>query len=115
VAKAILNGPYKKQALVPTTPWLDNEAPEEPVVATEIKEDKINITWKHPNENDVFRWVVYYKYGNDWSYTILNRKDRAFEIKRNSAGEKPIALSLIAVTAVDRVGNESVQKELSGF
>ncbi len=114
VAKAILDGPYKKQALVPATPWLGDKAPEAPAAATEIKEDKINITWTHPDEKNVFRWVVYYKYGDTWNYEILNRKDRLFELKRSS-GEKPLPLSTIAVTAVDRVGNESKLKEISGF
>lgn len=115
VAIAILDGPYKKQALVPATPWLDNKAPETPKVTTEIIKDKIKIDWTHSDQNDVFRWVVYYKYGNDWNYEILNRKDRSFELKRNSSGEKPVALSSIAVTAVDRVGNESKLKEIGGF
>jgi hypothetical protein len=79
-----------------------------------LKEDKINISWQHPHENNVFRWVVYFKYGNDWNYQILNRKDRAHELKRTS-GEKLIPLSRIAVSAVNRVGNESKLAEISGF
>jgi uncharacterized lipoprotein YddW (UPF0748 family) len=114
VAKAILDGPYKKQALVPATPWLGNKAPEAPVIKTELKEDIVNIIWTHSGEKNVFRWVVYYKYGEAWSYEILNRKDRSFELKRTS-GEKAIPLKGIAVTAVDRIGNESVFKEISGF
>lgn len=114
VAKAILDGPYKKQALVPATPWLESKAPEAPAVATQINEDKLIISWTHPDDKNVFRWIVYYKYGDVWSYEILNRKDRLFEIKRTS-GEKSVPLSSIAVTAVDRIGNESVLKEVSGF
>jgi hypothetical protein len=114
VAKAILDGPYKKQALVPASPWLDNTPPEAPAITTELKEDKINITWQHSDENKVFRWVVYFKYGNEWNYQILNRKDRSYELKRTS-GEKLIPLSRIAVSAVDRVGNESKLAEISGF
>ncbi|MEJ7827961.1 MAG: family 10 glycosylhydrolase [Segetibacter sp.] len=114
VAKAILDGPYKKQALVPASPWLDNTYPEAPAITKELKEDKINITWQHPHENNVFRWVVYFKYGNNWNYQILNRKDRSYELKRTS-GEKLIPLSRIAVSAVNRVGNESKLAEISGF
>lgn len=114
VAKAILDGPYKKQALVPATPWLDKKIPKAPAVATEIKEDTLNITWTHPDDKNVFRWVVYYKYGNAWNYEILNRKDRSFEVKRSS-GDKLVPLSAIAVTAVNRLGNESKLKEISEF
>ncbi len=28
LANAVVEGPYKKQALVPASPWLDNKAPE---------------------------------------------------------------------------------------
>jgi VCBS repeat-containing protein len=76
------------------------------------------INWKHNKEADVFRWVVYYKYGNlpagqagTWSYKILNRKDRMHSLKLTGGTDKaPLTLNSIAVTAVDQTGNESVLK-----
>lgn len=125
LSKAILNGPYKKQALVPATPWLDKKAPKAPVVTIAFQEGRVNITWKHPAEEDIFRCVVYYQYGDKWDYQILNRKDRLLELPRNlevlpalsqqvtgTVQQQPIPLSQIAVTAVDRTGNESDIEEI---
>jgi hypothetical protein len=111
MVKALLDGPYKAEALVPASPWLDNTAPLPPMVATEKKEDRITINWTHPDQKDVFRWVVYYQYGNAWNYTILNRNELSYELRRTS-GEKSVSLNRIVVTAVDRVGNESGQKQV---
>ena len=115
MAKSILDGPYKKNALVPPSPWLDNKAPESPSGTASLNGDSVRINWSHPNEKDVFRWVVYYQYGTSWNYQILDRKTRELLIKR-SAGNDPLkqeSLSKILVSAVDRVGNESAQRELT--
>lgn len=113
MAKAILKGPYKKEALVPASPWLDDKAPKAPMVTTATEEDKVKITWTHEEERDVFRWVVYYKYGNSWDYQIMNPNDRWLEVLQRKGTDKSILpLSSIAVTAVDRVGNESEAKEI---
>jgi uncharacterized lipoprotein YddW (UPF0748 family) len=100
LAKAIVEGPYKKQALVPASPWLDATAPDAPQVTASIEGDSLKINWTHPNEPDVFHWVVYYQYAGKWNYTILNRHDRMFTVGKNK-------LSGVSVSAVDRVGNES--------
>jgi hypothetical protein len=67
--------------------------------------------------------VVYYKYNFTWYYVILNKQDSTFtaplsrisrketrqrggEIKIDETVEK---LSRIAISAVDRMGNESEQ------
>jgi hypothetical protein len=69
----------------------------------------------------VFRWVIYYQYGRTWDYTILNAQDREIVIPMNRIiRDRPRlqqgdtnyqtridALMNIAVSAVDRVGNES--------
>ena len=110
LAKAIINGPYKNEALVPASSWLDNKAPEPPVVKTEQQGDSVKISWTHDNEADVFRWVVYYQYGDKWTYTILNHNAQFFMVNKQSGKNK---LRNIAVTAVDRTGNESSWKEVS--
>ena len=76
MAKALIEGPYQKQALVPASAWLDNKAPAAPAVKVEQDEDMVNISWTHADEKDVFHWVVYYQYGKTWSYRIMNRSDR---------------------------------------
>jgi uncharacterized lipoprotein YddW (UPF0748 family) len=103
---------YKDGALVPSSSWLDNKAPDAPAFTFTQLEDNVQIKWMHNNENDVFRWVVYFRYGTIWSYKILNRDDRKMQIKITVGTDKaPLKLNRIAVTAVDRTGNESEFKE----
>ncbi|MES2882145.1 MAG: family 10 glycosylhydrolase [Bacteroidota bacterium] len=113
MAKALLNAPYKNAALVPATEWLDDEAPAMPEVSVGMNADSINISWTHANQNDVFRWVVYYQYGNNWSYKVYNRLERIATLAATTIiNKQPTALTKLVVTAVDRMGNESEKKEV---
>jgi len=113
LADTLLKSVYKKQALVPSSPWLDNNAPAAPVVTVAMQESICKISWTHPEEKDVFHWIVYYQYGNTWNYNILNRNDRSLEIKRiTGTGASLQPLKKIIVAAVDRTGNESEKKEI---
>ena len=113
LVKALDAGPYKNGALVPNSPWLDKVAPEPPAVSITKEQDSIQVKWNHQNESDVFHWVVYFQYGNKWSYKILNSKEKGLALKYISGTDKiPVTLSKIAVTAVDRTGNESELKEI---
>lgn len=110
MARALLSGPYRQEALVPPSPWLDSVPPAAPAVRMNIEADSlIRVNWSHADKKDVFRWVVYYRHGNVWNYEILNRRDRSVTLKIR---EKRRSLGRIAVTAVDRTGNESPRKEL---
>ncbi|PYF69381.1 glycoside hydrolase family 10 protein [Pedobacter nutrimenti] len=102
----ILNGPYQKGALVPESPWLDQVVPASPSVQTEQQPGQLKISWSHPKEKDVFRWVVYFQYGTKWGYTIMNRNDR-FLVKAQAN------LKRIAVSAISRTGVESLPKEVA--
>ncbi len=107
LADTLLKSVYKKQALVPASPWLDDKAPAAPTVTTSKEQTILKMNWTHANEKDVFHWVVYYQYGTAWQYRILNRQDRSFHL--NLANESGATLQKIIVTAVDRTGNESVK------
>lgn len=118
MAKGLLNAPYKNDALVPASPWLDKVAPIAPTTSNVQQEGtEVKFSWSHPAENDVFRWVVYYKYeGGTWNYKILNRKDRSFFVPAESktAVNGPAKkLEQIQISAVDRTGNESPKREFS--
>ncbi len=113
LAKALEAGPYKDGALVPPSPWIDKTAPEPPAVIITKLQDSLQVRWTHTNEQDVFRWVIYYRYGNLWSYKIVNRKDRMLQVKLVGGTDKsPVTLNSVAVSAVDRTGNESKLKEV---
>ncbi|HEU0112891.1 MAG TPA: family 10 glycosylhydrolase [Flavisolibacter sp.] len=110
IAKSLVDGPYKNGALVPESKWLDKKAPTRPRATSTLTGDSISINWSHPQEDDVFRWVVYFKYdGGNWNYKILNRKERGLTVPVTltpaTGGLK--VLSELLISAVDRVGNES--------
>ena len=112
--KALLNGPYRSDALVPPSPWLDNRSPQMPDGGhTEPAADSlVRVVWMHADVKDVFRYVVYYNHGTNQSYSILNRNDRSVLVPAYANGPNgtKIPLSRISVTAVDRMGNESARK-----
>lgn len=113
LSKSLVDGPYRNQALVPASPWLNDEIPEAPIVLTSTYSDKLKISWEHENAKDIFRWVVYFKYNNGpWNYKIMTKNDISLELKRIQEGRKA-TISHIGVTAVNRTGNESDFKEIS--
>ena len=59
LANALIESSYKKDALVPASPWLGNKAPEAPTIQKENSNDKWKISWTLPQAEKVFRWVVY--------------------------------------------------------
>ncbi|MBN2354916.1 family 10 glycosylhydrolase, partial [candidate division KSB1 bacterium] len=132
LATAVSAGPYKRQALVPATPWLDDSAPLEPKVKSALQGENVLLSWSHSNPTDVFRWVVYQKRSGDWEYNIFNIQDRSARVpvyavdhnrirrmgvdKLKNAGDVVHSLRQVLVTAVDRVGNESEPCEVDlGF
>ncbi|MFC6860712.1 glycoside hydrolase family 10 protein [Zunongwangia atlantica] len=113
--KALAENYFRKPALVPPSPWMDNKAPKSPEVSTNLDGNTLRISWEHPSENDVFRWVLYFQYeGSKWDFKILNN-DQLSELKTTLSylvGEKKVKLSKIGITAVDRTGNQSDFKEI---
>ncbi len=118
LASALKAGPYSNPALVPTSPWLDNSPPATPDIAVDTVDDTVQISWNHGDQNDVFRWVIYYQYDKIWEYKIVNRMENSISIpasrvifRKKRGQEEPEqitqALQQIAVSAVDRTGNES--------
>jgi uncharacterized lipoprotein YddW (UPF0748 family) len=114
MADGLLNGPYKNGALVPATPWLDATPPLAPVAQIKTEADTLKVSWTHSVPSDVFRWVVYYQYGNTWNYKILDKtaSDTILPLDTIINNQKN-KLSQITVTAVDRMGNESSGTALS--
>jgi uncharacterized lipoprotein YddW (UPF0748 family) len=108
----LMKSVYKKQALVPASPWLSKKIPAAPTVTTTWVNDVLKISWIHPDESAIFHWVVYYQYGNRWDYQILNPAARSFQLNKTTGAASPQSLKKIIVSAVDRVGNESGKKEI---
>lgn len=113
-------GPYQQEALAPSSSWLDNQPPKQPEYLVTIVTDTATVEWTHPEKNDVFHYVVYYRMNSEWSYSILPHGQDSLRIplKRkvsidprnrttNGAAEREESINAFSVTAVDRLGNES--------
>lgn len=115
--QGLLDGPYQKQAIVPASEWLDKNAPEMPIVSLVRKDSLLRISWRHDEQSAVFKWVVYFKYGDKWNYKVLNRKDESVDIlgsiSKSATSKDKLMLNAYGVTAIDRSGNESEFKEYS--
>ncbi|MCF4100610.1 family 10 glycosylhydrolase [Gillisia sp. M10.2A] len=112
LSKALLEGPYKKKALVPASPWLSKEQPTPPVVGSSVFGERLRIAWTHVNTDEISKWVLYFKYADGaWDYKILNASQMSLELQY-VVGEKKKKLSKIGVTAVDRNGVQSEFKEI---
>ena len=111
MADTLLKTVYKKQALIPASPWLDKQSPTSPVVTTSLQNDGCKINWTHTAEKDVFLWVAYCQYGNNWTYKILNQNYHSLLLPATTGtGASLQKLKSIIVTAVDRTGNESEKR-----
>jgi uncharacterized lipoprotein YddW (UPF0748 family) len=129
LTKSILEGPYKRQALVPSFSWLDKKAPVKPEVEFLVKNDSLNVFWSHKNIDDIGHFVVYYKYKTQWNYTIhgnsiksqmipLYKINLSYLIKSDrltSSNLKDVIdkLNAISVSSVDKFGNESAVVEIT--
>jgi uncharacterized lipoprotein YddW (UPF0748 family) len=109
MVKGLEDGPYKTEALVPASPWLDNTPPAPPKTTVTKTLDTMQVLWTHPNENDVFHWVVYARYGDAWITHILDRDARSYNLP---VLQNKKSLTGMIVTAVDRTGNESLREPL---
>ena len=129
LAKTVTDGPYRKQALVPPSPWLDSKAPAAPSVTKMPEGDALKISWSHSDPSDVSRWVVYYRYGSQWNQNIhgpgatsdlipaftVNSAFLARTSPEKVTGVEQALLRLdsVAVSAVDRYGNESTPVKMA--
>lgn len=114
--QALIDGPYQKQALVPASSWLDNKLPVKPIITFKQQDTLVKVAWEHPNKAEVFKWVVYFKYGEKWSYQILSGNNLQIDVLKNvprtPTAKDKLPLNAVAVTAVSRTGTESIFEEI---
>ncbi|WP_371375213.1 glycoside hydrolase family 10 protein [Thalassotalea aquiviva] len=109
--RALTQSVFADKALIPASPWLDSVAPEPPQVTFKANNQKIAVRWQHQQSDDVFQWLLYYRYKNEWRYKVLTKHQRSFNlpafISNSARGTQVDLLKDVAVIAVDRNGNES--------
>jgi uncharacterized lipoprotein YddW (UPF0748 family) len=108
LSKGILEGPYKKEALVPASSWLNNETPATPEIKIHSEGENLKIEWVSTGTEEISNWVVYYKYSSIWEYKILSGRASEVEIARLLIENgKKTPLFAVGVTAISKTGIES--------
>ncbi len=129
LAEAVARGPYRRPALVPGMPWLETKAPAPPVVTLDAVRGRVMIGWSHPAPEEIGRWVIYHRYGTQWNQVIVAGKTDRTELPAFTPNNSVLARTTpgatiraeelflkadsIAVTAVDRYGNESEARPMA--
>ena len=98
---------YRREALIPESNWMSRTKPNPPAVVIGKSDKTIPIQWSERAGRKAFWWVVYAKDANGWNYSILPRDEQRIVL---SADRK---ISQIAVTSVDKLGNESKMQLIS--
>ena len=106
IDEKLVGGPYAGPALVPASPWLDSIAPRPPhaVMRQDSATGAMAVDLTPQGEKKVWRWVLRYRTGPEWTTLLLpgSQLTHMFAGGRNSRAPDDVAVS-----AVDRVGNES--------
>ena len=95
---------YKDKALVPVSPWIKAEPLQKPTLVVNRNGASLSASWTSTAPDKAFHWVLYTKYGGLWYTEILDRQSSSSAIPAARDGK---ALEAVAVSAVDRLGNES--------
>ena len=95
---------YKTKALIPKSPWIKTSALDKPILFVENSGNSANVKWNTLNNQKVFQWILYVKYGETWETEILEKDIISQNLPLTKNGKK---LNNIAVKSVDRLGNES--------
>jgi uncharacterized lipoprotein YddW (UPF0748 family) len=105
IDESLRDGPYAEPALVPGSPWLGGGRPSAPSVAARGAGSAITVTWRRAwFANRPWMWVASARYGGVWRSQPLPQSVTTFTWPASPLHGAPDA---VAVTAVDRVGNES--------
>nr|MDQ3323034.1 family 10 glycosylhydrolase [Acidobacteriota bacterium] len=107
VQKLLTSGVYKSDAIVPVSNWIKTKKPAAPKIEIVKEADKLKIDWRERGAVKAFWFVVYARDKNGWSYSILPSATKSITL----SSERQI--SQVAVTSVDRLGNESTVKQVT--
>lgn len=95
---------YKERALVPVSHWIKVEKLARPNLNVSKNGADFQAKWNSKDSGKIYSWVLYTKYGGTWTYEIT---DRQISSKTLPAVKNGKPLEIVAITAVDRLGNET--------
>ncbi|MFH1566922.1 MAG: family 10 glycosylhydrolase [Gemmatimonadota bacterium] len=111
LAPVLEQGPYRRRALVPASPWLDHTPPPAPVAAAHARTGEVTVSWKPADGEGPAAYLVYSERGGSWQYEVVPGGQRTWRLPVGTApgaATPPAAtdrVTRVAVAAVDRGGN----------
>ena len=94
IATLLQMGPYAQPALVPATPWLDDQPPPAPM----LRAAGARVLIEPAPGEAASRWAVWRRVQGAWRFEVQGGSERSLD---------PQGADRLAVAAVDRVGNLS--------
>lgn len=101
IQNALREQSYKREAIIPPSPWIKTQKPLAPKVKITRNEKLVRANWTEQGKRKAFWFVVYAKDKSGWSYSVLPATEKSIALSADRNVEK------IIVTSVDRLGNES--------
>jgi uncharacterized lipoprotein YddW (UPF0748 family) len=102
----LVAGPYASRTLVPASTWLDSIPPLSPIVR--VGRDAVTgastVSLQPQGAEATWLWLIRTRIGTDWTTEVLPGLQRFYMIPRVAGG---VSADEVAVSAVDRNGNES--------
>lgn len=109
LSSALISGPYRLKALIPASRWLDSIPPAAPEIRIrrEATTNGITVDIIPRGDEAAALWLVRVHAPSGWTYDIIPGITKSYELpgEWNSA-------DMIAVSAIDRSGNESFRSIL---
>jgi uncharacterized lipoprotein YddW (UPF0748 family) len=101
-------GLYSQPALIPTTPWIGGSKPSSPAVTITKNPTtgSVELRWSDREAKRAFLWVVNVRKGEGWETMVFPQSMNRYVLPRGNS------TAIVAVSAVDRLGNESSPKIL---
>src|ERR1700730_11972536 len=102
----LVAGPYATRTLVPASTWLDSVPPLQPIVhvGRDSATGATTVSLQPQGAEATWLWVISARAGSDWRTEVVPGLQRFLILPRSSGGA---AVDELAVSAVDRNGNES--------
>jgi len=92
---------YAQPALIPASPWLGSGRPPKPALTVaEASGNRLRVIWAAGNASKPSLWLVQARNGHDWKTEIMSGD----KTSATWTGDLP---EVVAVSAVDRIGNTS--------
>jgi uncharacterized lipoprotein YddW (UPF0748 family) len=101
IQNALMKTVYQRDALIPTSPWIQSAVPKPPKVTITRSDGFTTANWVETGRTKAFWFVVYAKDKNGWSYSILPSREKSIALSSDRN------IEAVVVRSVDRLGNES--------